>query len=127
MASMIKLSKLRAIPAIATSLAFITMPCLAVAQLPLQLSQPKAANLARMRAESINGGLREYRAAQCMYVTGGEGCMISKTDDSFLFRFQGGAPGWQQLNPPEPTIETDVLVARDGSRILSVPYNGPLK
>ena len=35
----------------------------------LPLAQPKAANLARMRAESLNGGLASYRAAACMYET----------------------------------------------------------
>ena len=94
---------------------------------PLPLAQPKAANLARMRAESLNGGLGQYRAASCMYETGAGSCLESISDDGFLFRFQGGAPGWQQQTPPNPTIETSVLVSRDGDQILEVSYNGAIR
>ena len=91
---------------------------------PLPLSQPKAANLARMRAESLNGGLGQYRAASCMYETGAGSCLESISDEGILFRFQGGAPGWQQQTPPTPTIETSELVSRDGDRLLEASYNG---
>jgi len=94
---------------------------------PLPLAQPKAANLARMRAESLNGGLSQYRAASCMYETGAGSCLESVSDGGFLFRFQGGPPGWQQQTPPNPTIETSVLVSRDGDRILEVTYNGTVR
>ena len=94
---------------------------------PLPLAQPKAANLARMRAESLNGGLGQSRAASCMYDTGAGSCLESVSDSGFLFRFRGGAPGWQQQTPPEPTIETSVLVSRDGDRILEVSYNGTIR
>ncbi|MFL0774317.1 MAG: hypothetical protein AB8A39_06105, partial [Prochlorococcus sp.] len=90
-------------------------------------AQPKAANLARMRAETLNGGLRSYRADQCMYVTGAEECLVSSTEAGFTFRFRGGPPGWQQLSPPAPTLETTVLISPDGGRIVEVPYNGPLR
>ena len=93
----------------------------------LPLAQPKAANLARMRAESLNGGLSSYRAAACMYETGATSCLISKSDQGFLFGFSGGPPGWEQQSPPDPTMETEVLVSRDGDRILAVPYNGPIR
>ena len=92
----------------------------------LPLAQPKAANLARMRAESLNGGLGSYRAAACMYETGASSCLVSKSDQGFLFRFPGGPPGWEQESPPRPTLETRVVVSRDGDRILAVPYNGPI-
>ena len=94
---------------------------------PIPLAQPKAANLARMRAESLNGGLGQYRAASCMYETGAGSCLESVSDSGFLFRFRGGAPGWQHQTPPEPTIETSVLVSRDGERILEVSYNGTIR
>ncbi len=94
---------------------------------PIPLAQPKAANLARMRAESLNGGLGQYRAASCMYETGAGSCLESVSDSGFLFRFRGGAPGWQQQTPPEPSIETSVLVSRDGERILEVSYNGTIR
>ena len=93
----------------------------------LPLAQPKAANLARMRAESLNGGLGSYRAAACMYETGATSCLISRSDEEFLFGFRGGPPGWEQETPPDPTLETEVLVSRDGDRILAVPYNGPIR
>jgi hypothetical protein len=94
---------------------------------PLPLTQPKAANLARMRAESLNGGLGQYRAASCMYETGAGSCLVSISKQGFQFLFQGGAPGWQQQTPPNPTIETSVLVSRDGDRILEVSYNGTIR
>lgn len=80
-----------------------------------------------MRAESLNGGLGAYRAAGCMYETGGTSCLASKTSEGFLFRFEGGPPGWEQQTPPRPSLETSVLVSKDGDRILEVPYNGPLR
>ena len=94
---------------------------------PIPLAQPKAANLARMRAESLNGGLGQYRAASCMYETGAGSCLESISNQGFQFLFQGGAPGWQQQTPPNPTIETSVLVSRDGDRILEVSYNGTIR
>ena len=94
---------------------------------PLPLAQPKAANLARMRAESLNGGLEQYRAASCMYETGAGSCLESISDGGFRFRFQGGAPGWQQQTPATPTLETSVFVSRDGNRILEVSYNGTIR
>ena len=108
---------------------WLSVPNAATAQAsrPMPLAQPKAANLARMRAESLNGGLGQYRAASCMYDTGAESCLESITDKGFQFLFQGGAPGWQQQTPPNPTIETSVLVSRDGDRILEVSYNGTIR
>ena len=55
-----------------------------------------------------------------------EGCLVSNTESGFVFRFQGGAPGWQQQIPPQPTVLTEIRVSADGDRILDVPYNGPL-
>ena len=78
-----------------------------------------------MRAEKLNRGLRLYRADRCMYVTRGVDCLVSA--DANGYRFKGGAPGWQQQNPPAPTVETEVLVSIDGDEILDVPYNGPLR
>ncbi len=92
----------------------------------LPVAQPKAANLARMRAEYLNGGLASYRADACMYETGSSSCLISKSNQGYLFSFLGGPPGWQQQSPPRPTLETRVLVSQDGERILAVPYNGPI-
>ncbi len=106
---------------------FTPNPATAQSAQPLLMAQSKAANLARMRAESLNGGLDQYRAANCMYETGAGSCLESISDGGFLFRFQGGAPGWQRQTPPNPTIETSVLVSRDGDRILEVSYNGTIR
>ena len=78
----------------------IAVPVSAAPGLPM--AQPKAANLARMRAESLNGGLGSYRAAGCMYQTGATPCLVSKSDEGFLFRFLGGSPaGNSNHRPPQ--------------------------
>ena len=48
-------------------------------------AQQRAVNVARMRAEKINGGLSRYRAASCMYNTsrGGGDCLIN-SDGGFI-------------------------------------------
>lgn len=84
----------------------------------------RAANLARMRGELINGGLGVYRPALCMYERSGGDCLVRADADGFLFRFYGGVPGWAQLGLP-PTVETEILVAPDGRSVLSVVFNGP--
>ena len=84
----------------------------------------RAMNTARMRAESINGGLNNYRAAQCMYATGkGGGKCLQNAGEGFLFVFNGGSPGWQEAGRP-PTVETEILVSEDGVSIVDVVYNG---
>ncbi len=84
----------------------------------------RAANLARMRAEVINGGLGVYRPALCMYERSGGSCLVRADAEGFLFRFYGGVPGWVQLGLP-PTLESEILIAPDGRSVLSVVYNGP--
>ena len=118
---------LKAAAPLAIAIFMVGLADLSHAQDSLPLSQPKAANLALMRAEALNGGLSAYRADQCMYAIVAKGCLVSTTNEGFLFRFRGGSPGWQQLTPAKPTIETEVFVSRDGDRILAVPYNGPVR
>jgi hypothetical protein len=84
----------------------------------------RATNTARMRAEALNGGLRVYRTSSCMYQQSGGECLISNNLDGYLFRFFGGEPGWQQLGKP-PTLETEILIARDGKTVARLLYNGP--
>ena len=118
---------MRSTQALLLSLGAAITGSVAMAQsLQYPFAQTKAANQARMRAERLNGGLSRYRADRCMYVLRGEGCLVSNTESGFVFRFQGGAPGWQQQNPPQPTVLTEIRVSADGDRILDVPYNGPL-
>lgn len=84
----------------------------------------RAANMARMTAERLNGGLQVYRAAACMHQQGGGACLLRETARGFTFRFLGGPPGWQQMGLP-PTLETELLVAPDGRSVEKVIYNGP--
>lgn len=118
---------MRPFPALLVSLGLAVTGSMAIAQSnKYPFAQTKAANLARMRAERLNGGLSLYRADQCMHALRGEACLISNTEEGFLFRFKGGEPGWQQQIPPQPTLVTEVLISPDGDRILDVSYNGPL-
>ena len=59
----------------------------------------RALNTARMQAESINGGLNNYRASKCMYATGkGGGDCLKNASDGYMFVFDGGSPGWQEAS-----------------------------
>jgi hypothetical protein len=88
-------------------------------------SQMRAANMARMQAELLNGGLRLYSADSCMHQGGGGPCLVSNTDNGYRFRFLGGAPGWASRRE-QATIETVVLVSPDAKEV-KVEYNGPLR
>jgi hypothetical protein len=88
-------------------------------------SQMRAANLARMQAELINGGLNKYSPANCMHQGGGGSCLVSDTPQGYRFRFLGGSPGWAARREPA-SIETVVLVSPDG-KTSKVEYNGPIR
>ncbi|MCT0226158.1 hypothetical protein [Synechococcus sp. CS-1328] len=89
----------------------------------MDASRVRAANLARMEAERINGGLSRYNTAACMHQIGGGDCLIRSTDQGYLFEFLGGGPGWQTMNKPA-TVQTTILISPDGSEIRQVDYNG---
>ncbi|MCP9883453.1 MULTISPECIES: hypothetical protein [Synechococcales] len=97
----------------------------AQADAPVPFSAVRALNLARNTAIQSNGGLSVYRPAQCMYETASAGnqCLISNTNEGYLFRFLGGAPGWQQLDLA-PSVETEIRISTDGRSVLGVDYNG---
>jgi hypothetical protein len=88
-------------------------------------AQMRAANLARMQAELLNGGLSKYSPANCMHRGGGGSCLVSDTAQGYRFRFLGGPPGWDARQQPA-TLETVVLVSPDG-RSSVVEYNGPVR
>ena len=67
----------------------------------------RAANIARMQAELINGGGSQYSPANCMHQGGGETCMISNIADGFRFRFLGGGGGWAARREPAGSNTTD--------------------
>ena len=100
----------------------VSMPLLASAQVISQ-AQMRAANLARMEIERLNGGLNKYFTGQCMHQKGGGSCMIRSDAQGFLFRFPGGAPGWEAKQKPA-TLESEILISPDGTRIEKVEYNG---
>ena len=86
----------------------------------------RAVNLARDTAVRLNGGLSLYRPASCMFDTsqGGGSCLIRRDDQGFLFRFPGGAPGWQQLGL-QPNWDTEIQVSPDGRQVVQVVFNQP--
>jgi hypothetical protein len=89
----------------------------------MSLSQIRAANLARMEAERINGGLSNYFTANCMHQKGGGSCMVNSGPNGFLFDFLGGPPGWE-VNKQAATTETRILISPDGTDVVTVEYNG---
>ena len=91
-------------------------------------ARQRALNLARNTVVQLNGGLSQYMPAACMFSSGGSGgsCLVSSTDQGFLFRFNGGAPGWQQLGKP-PTVSSEILISPDGRTVAQQIYNGPLR
>ena len=114
----------------------------ALAQPAVPASAVRAINLARTTAIAQNGGLSVYRPAQCMFQTANvdNPCMIGSPDtnnndrardnrnsnsdpDAYVFRFQGGSPGWQQYNQ-RPDLETEISISADGRRVLQIHYNG---
>lgn len=86
-------------------------------------TQLRAANLARMQAEKLNGGLTKYFPANCMYVQGGGSCMVESNANGYLFKFLGGPPGWEGYKQAA-TVQTKILIAPDGRTVTSILYNG---
>jgi hypothetical protein len=86
-------------------------------------TQERAANLARMKAETLNGGLTKYRTAACMHQLGGGSCMVRASSDGYRFQFLGGTPGWETMNR-KPTVETQIMVSPDGTKVEKLIYNG---
>ena len=91
-------------------------------------ARQRALNLARNTAVKLNGGLSTYMPAACMFSSGGSGgsCLVQTNSQGFLFRFNGGTPGWQQLGQP-PTLTTEILISADGRTVNQLVYNGPLR
>ena len=109
-----------ALPLLSTLTAFAPL-ALRAAEIPR--TQEKAANVARMKAEALNGGLTKYRTAACMHQLGGGSCMVRASSDGYRFQFLGGTPGWETMNR-KPTVETQIMVSPDGTKVEKVIYNG---
>ena len=88
-------------------------------------SQVRAINTARDAAINLNGGLGVYHPAKCMFETTKltNPCLVSNDQNGYVFRFLGGAPGWQVENLP-PTLQTTIRVSTDGRTVLQTLYNG---
>ena len=93
------------------------------AQAQMAESQIRAANLARMEAERLNGGLGRYFTANCMHQKGGGSCMVNSGPNGYLFQFLGGLPGWE-VQQQAATVQTRILISPDGTQIIDVQYNG---
>ena len=93
----------------------------ALAEMPL--SQVRAANLARMQAERINGGLSRYFTANCMHQKGGGACMVKSDGQGYHFDFLGGPPGWE-VNGQRATVQTRILINPAGTQVMKLEYNG---
>ena len=109
-----------ALPLLSTLTVFAPL-ALRAAEVPR--TQEKAANVDRMKAEALNGGLTKYRTAACMHQLGGGSCMVRASSDGYRFQFLGGTPGWETMNR-KPTVETQIMVSPDGTRVENVIYNG---
>jgi len=113
-----------------------------LAQPAVPASAVRAINLARTTAIAQNGGLSRYRPAQCMFQTANPNnpCVVNTPEsnnndnnarnnrnnnnsNTYVFRFQGGAPGWQQQNQ-SPTVETEITISADGRSVQQINYNG---
>ena len=109
-----------ALPLLSTLTVFAPL-ALRAAEIPQ--SQERAANLARMKAETLNGGLTRYRTAACMHQLGGGSCMVRASSDGYRFQFLGGTPGWETMKR-KATVETQIMVSPDGTKVDKVIYNG---
>jgi hypothetical protein len=107
----------------ATALAITAGLLIGPAEAQMADSQIRAANLARMQAERLNGGLSRYFTANCMHERGGGGCMVNSGPDGYLFQFLGGPPGWEVMKQ-NATVETRILISPDGTQVVNVEYNG---
>lgn len=96
------------------------------AQLYYPYEEVRALNLARNHAVRLNGGLSNYRPANCMFTTSAASnpCLVGSNREGYTYRFLGGPPGWEQFTLP-PTMETEILIGPEGKRVLKVIYNGP--
>lgn len=81
----------------------------------------RAKNLARVAAESANGGLGNYRAESSMHGPAIEAPYVDNENGTWTFTFKGNVPG-----ATTPTVESVVTVAKDGSKV-TVNYNGPIR
>ena len=101
----------------------LSLLAVAPALAEMAVSQVRAANLARMEAERINGGLTRYFTANCMHQRGGGSCMVRSDSDGYLFQFLGGPPGWEVYRQ-NATVQTRILISPEGTKVVKVEYNG---
>ena len=88
-------------------------------------SQMRAAKMARMQAELLNGGLSKYSPANCMNQGGGGTCVVSNTAEGYRLQSLGGTPGWSKRRE-KATLETVAIVSPD-AKAPKVEYNGRVR
>jgi hypothetical protein len=49
--------------------------------------------------------------------------VVRSSTDGYRFKFLGGAPGCETMNR-KPTVETQIMVSPDGTKVEKVIYNG---
>lgn len=103
-------------------LAALVVPLLSPSARAEVFAEQRAVNLARNVAVRLNGGLGQYRPADCMFSEGGGPCRIRSDARGYTFRFNGGSPGWQQLNLP-PTVQTEITIDPTGRQVVGQPKN----
>lgn len=96
-----------------------------LAQERVPIAAVRAINLARTHVVRLNGGLEEYRPAQCMFATASTSnpCLIRSDSEGFLFQFMGGPPTWEETDS-QPTVETEIRISPDGTEVEELLYNG---
>ena len=83
----------------------------------------RAFNFARMRAEALNGGIRQDQAQSCMYSHQSSKDCLADKNNGFPYRFLGGVPSWDVLKLPS-TVETEIRIYTDSELKAELIYNG---
>jgi hypothetical protein len=85
------------------------------------LALNRAKNYARQAAESLNGGLSNYRAEPAMHGPSSDAPYTDNGNGAWTFTFLGGRPGSGILD-----VETVVTVSHDGETV-NIDYNGLIR
>ncbi len=80
----------------------------------------RAKNLARQAAETVNGGLAQYRAELSMHGFAAKSPFVDR-GDHWIFTFKGNVPG-----VAEPSIESEIRVDKADFKT-TVLYNGAIR
>ena len=82
-------------------------------------------NFARIRAESLNGGIQNTCAQSCKHSRQASKKYLISDENGYIYRFLGGVSFWEHLKLP-PSVEIKILVHSDGGTKAELIYNDPL-